>query len=637
MTLQGTPREKLIELSHNFDNVQWRGDDSFICNCTSHDDKKASLEISLGNKDNIIFHCFAGCSTEKILASKGLTFRDISSEKERTNVTKKHTWGKQIACYDYINTTGQVKLRKYKYVDEKGSKNFPWQRYENGNWQWGLNGLTANIYGLNSIKDDDTILFTVEGEKDQQTISELGFPCVTLPNGGSQKSWDSAYDEPFRDRFVYILGDNDETGRGYQEFIATHVHTIAKKVYILNLSQEWTDIPSKADITDFLQAYGKERTLQAIEHLCTNSPEWTPFDIQTAPQLARNAAEYTGNLEIQYLYEPYFPYDQYTDVFGKSGTGKTFFVALVCAATTTGRFPTETKEPGTVLYISGEESFEEVADRISRAGGDLSRVNIIDRCNSVGLNFDTSFDTFAEIVKKYTPNLLVCDPWQCFCGERIDLNRQNQTRPLLQKVSLLAKETHCAIVFIAHMNKSQFLADANDGLSGSGEIINAARSAIRIIEDETDQDCRIAVHTKATHAKRGQSLKYRFLGNRIVWDGFSEITKETLEQASRNRKTPLEALQNSYDQDSSTRKLITALMEESQGTEICGKRLTYDDFKLKYGDSIFNGQQPKRAIDSVISSLAEREITVKTGIQVRRNNKNFNGFFIQRVPNISTE
>lgn len=353
--------------------------------------------------------------------------------------------------------------------------------------------------------------------------------------------------------------------------------------------------------------------------------------------IGRNAAEYTGNLEVQYLYAPYVPYDQFTDVFGKSGTGKTFFVALVCAATTTGLFPTETKAPGTVLYVSGEESFEEIADRISRAGGDLNRVNIIDRCESVGLNFDTSFERFAEIVKQYTPNLLVCDPWQCFCGERVDLNRQNQTRPLLQKVSLLAKEMHCAIIFIAHMNKSQFLADANDGLSGSSEIINAARSAIRIIEDETDPDCRIAVHTKATHAKRGQSLKYRFLGNRIVWDGFSEITKETLEQASRNRKTPLEALQSSNEQNNGVRKLVAALMEESKETERCGKRLTYEEVKLKYGESIFYGMQPKRAIDSVLSSLAEREITVKTGIQVRRNGKNFNGFFIQRVPNVTNE
>jgi len=612
-----------------FDNVQWRGNDSFICNCSVHNDKKASLVISKGDNGGIIFHCFADCPTEKILASKGLTFADISPEREQSNVTKeKFDFQNVIAAYEYRNNTCKLRDR---------NKNFLWQHKEpDGTWKPGRGKAPHVLYQAGT---DQQTTFICEGEKDADNVSQLGLYAVSSENGAGTggKKWYAEYTEELTGKSCVLLPDNDDVGREFMQYVAAQIAKKAHSVKVLNLLDIWQELPEKGDISDIIAHFGAEKTKELLSDMVERASEWTPFDIQTAPQLARNAAEYTGNLEIQYLYEPYFPYDQYTDVFGKSGTGKTFFVALVCAATTTGRFPTETKEPGTVLYISGEESFEEIADRISRAGGDLSRVNIIDRCNSVGLNFDTSFDTFAEIVKKYTPNLLVCDPWQCFCGERIDLNRQNQTRPLLQKVSLLAKETHCAIVFIAHMNKSQFLADANDGLSGSGEIINAARSAIRIIEDETDQDCRIAVHTKATHAKRGQSLKYRFLGNRIVWDGFSEITKETLEQASRNRKTPLEALQNSYDQDSSTRKLITALMEESQGTEICGKRLTYDDFKLKYGDSIFNGQQPKRAIDSVISSLAEREITVKTGIQVRRNNKNFNGFYIQRVPNISTE
>lgn len=600
-----------------------------MCVCPCHNDKKASLTVSIGDNGGIVFFCHAGCRTEDILSVIGLTFADISPEREQSNVTReKFDFQNVVAAYEYKNSTCKLRDR---------NKNFLWQHKEpDGTWKPGRGKAPHVLYQAGT---DQQTTFICEGEKDVNNVSQLGLYAVSSENGAGTggKKWYTEYTEELTGKNCVLLPDNDDVGREFMQYVAAQIAKKAHSVKVLNLLDIWQELPEKGDISDIIAHFGEEKTKELLSDMVERASEWTPFDIQTAPQLARNAAEYTGNLEIQYLYEPYFPYDQYTDVFGKSGTGKTFFVALVCAATTTGRFPTETKEPGTVLYISGEESFEEIADRISRAGGDLSRVNIIDRCNSVGLNFDTSFDTFAEIVKKYTPNLLVCDPWQCFCGERIDLNRQNQTRPLLQKVSLLAKETHCAIVFIAHMNKSQFLADANDGLSGSGEIINAARSAIRIIEDETDQDCRIAVHTKATHAKRGQSLKYRFLGNRIVWDGFSEITKETLEQASRNRKTPLEALQNSYDQDSSTRKLITALMEESQGTEICGKRLTYDDFKLKYGDSIFNGQQPKRAIDSVISSLAEREITVKTGIQVRRNNKNFNGFYIQRVPNISTE
>ncbi len=348
--------------------------------------------------------------------------------------------------------------------------------------------------------------------------------------------------------------------------------------------------------------------------------------------LGRKGSEYKGNLQLEYLWKPYIQYNEFQDIFGKSGSGKTFFVSLVCASTTTGVFPTETRPPGNVLYVSGEESFDEIADRILRCGGDLNRLTIIDRSVSIGLDFDGQYEMFCSIVQKYNPDLLVCDPWQCFCGERIDLNRQNMTRPLLQKISLLARATHCAIIFVAHMNKSNYFSDANDGLSGSSEIVNAARSAFRIIEDETDENRRIAIHTKANHAKRGDSLRFRFTeDHRIVWDGFSDITKETLEQASRNRKTPFEVVQSASFSEKNHMELISALLKECGDDDNCGIRITYDELREKHGESIFGGRQPKRALDDVTSEMQKRGILLKTGIDIRRGAKHHNGIFLQRI------
>lgn len=391
----------------------------------------------------------------------------------------------------------------------------------------------------------------------------------------------------------------------------------------------YTDQQILVTVNDLLNEYGAtEETANNVFYEAF--PEFLE-EPPTADGFGRNGAEYSGNLKIDYLWEPYILYNEFQDIFGKSGTGKTFLLSLICASVTTGQFPTKKQAPGTVLYVSGEESFEEIADRISRAGGDLSRVTIIDRSESIGLNFDDRYDEFSAVARRCRPDLLVCDPWQCFCGERIDLNRQNQTRPLLQKVSLLAKENHTAVVFVAHMNKTQFVTDANDGLSGSSEIVNAARSAIRVIEDETDPDRRIAIHTKSNHSRRGKSLRYRFVGDRIVWDGFSEITKEILEQASRTRKTPFEALQQASVTEDGHRELISALLEESRNTELCGIRITYDEFRLKYGDSVFGGRQPKRVLDDIIPEMQARDIVLKTGLDIRRGTKHFNGFYIQRI------
>lgn len=349
-------------------------------------------------------------------------------------------------------------------------------------------------------------------------------------------------------------------------------------------------------------------------------------------RIPRNGAEYDGQLEISYLIDPYIPKRELTNIHGKSGCGKTFALALWCAATTTGKFPTETKEPGSVLYVSAEESFAEIADRIARAGGDLNRVQILDREASVGLNFDDGIDDFREIFKKNPSDLVVVDPWQAYCGNNIDANRQTLMRPFLQKIVLLANEFDFALVFVCHENKGQYHTAATDAISGSSEIANVARSCLKVIEDSDDPCVRHIVQTKSNHRQRGKSLKYRFVENRIVWDGFSPLTKESIEEASRTRRTPFEVLQQTETAAEEHRALIAALLEEARNTEICGKRLSYSEFRMQYGEGIFSGRQPKRVLTEILPEMQARNIVLKVDLDIRRGSKHHDrGFYIQKV------
>lgn len=348
----------------------------------------------------------------------------------------------------------------------------------------------------------------------------------------------------------------------------------------------------------------------------------------------RSGSEYTGDLKIDYLWFPFLPLDEYSVIFGASGTGKTFYLSLICAYVTTGKkLPCDDQErkPGIVLYISSEESFEEIVDRIIKAGGDKENCIVIDRVDSLGLNLDSGFEEMKDLILNYHPDLVILDPWQTFLGSSVDMNRANMLRPILQKLSLLAKKTHSAVVTVSHINKRAQGDDANFAATGSNELINASRSAIRLIEDENDSDRRIAVHTKSNHAKRGQSICFRFTDNGVRWDGTSDIDKWTLEEAARRRQTPGELKRTKDGTEETKRKLISILLEESRNTESCGIRLTYDEMRLKHGSEIFGGMQPKRLLDSITEDLASRGIFVKTGIDIRRGEKHSNGFFIQRI------
>lgn len=349
----------------------------------------------------------------------------------------------------------------------------------------------------------------------------------------------------------------------------------------------------------------------------------------------RNGSEFCGTLQIEYLWYPFLPLNEYTVIFGQSGTGKTFYISLISAYVTRGwKFPWDMQEQevGDVLYITGEETFEEITDRLIKAGGDPKHLTVIDRSESLGLNINSGFSELAQIVEGYKPKLIILDPWQSFIGDAVDMNRQNQLRPMLQKISLLAGKSKSAIILVSHVNKREQGQDASNAVSGSGELVNASRSAIKLIEDEEDVDRRIAIHTKSNHAKRGLSLCFRFDSDGgVQFDGTSDITKSTLEQAARARKSPTELKRSQQQEDDTRVRLIDALLTESENTEQCGKRLTYQDLKLKYGNDIFGAGQAKRILDSVADEMKCRGVFMETGKKIGKGKTTANGIFIQRI------
>lgn len=58
--------------------VRPMGRDRWMACCPAHDDRSPSLSVR-HTADKVLFHCFAGCDSEDILAAIGLTWRDLFS------------------------------------------------------------------------------------------------------------------------------------------------------------------------------------------------------------------------------------------------------------------------------------------------------------------------------------------------------------------------------------------------------------------------------------------------------------------------------------------------------------------------------------------------------------------------------
>ncbi len=345
---------------------------------------------------------------------------------------------------------------------------------------------------------------------------------------------------------------------------------------------------------------------------------------------AKVAAEF-GEDQTRFVWYPYLPIGDYTVLMAGGGTGKTYFVCGIAAAVSTGKeLPGDDapeEGPQNVLIISAEDRGELLKKRLRASGADLNRVYIVDCMASVGLNFTNGYDVFRATVMEYKPRLVIVDPWHGFLGADIDINRVNAIRPVFQKLANIAKECGCGLILISHVNKRAQGENINHSATGSSDFINAARSALYVLFDDEDEDGRIVVHTKSNYARHGASVKYRIgVDGGVVWNGYSDITRETMEQANRQHKTPGEVIRGKEERDTMNEALVSALEDAANPFETV--RFTYDAFKTQYGIGIFGTMQPKRALDAVAGIMYGRGYQINTGIQVKKDGAKGNGFAI---------
>ena len=68
-------------LLRHCEKVRETGNGKFLATCPAHDDRSPSLSVRECDDGRVLVHCFAGCSTEDVLAAAGLTFADLMPER----------------------------------------------------------------------------------------------------------------------------------------------------------------------------------------------------------------------------------------------------------------------------------------------------------------------------------------------------------------------------------------------------------------------------------------------------------------------------------------------------------------------------------------------------------------------------
>ena len=123
-------------------------------------------------------------------------------------------------------------------------------------------------------------------------------------------------------------------------------------------------------------------------------------------------------------------------------------------------------------------------------------------------------------------------------GEKVDMNRANEVRPILRKIGDVAQRTGCAIVLIGHLNKATGQQSSYRGL-GSVDFTAGVRSVLVIGKSKDDPNLRIMVHDKSSLAPPGTSIAF-ILGDEdgFRWIGDYDITADELLSGIEKKKEP---------------------------------------------------------------------------------------------------
>lgn len=249
---------------------------------------------------------------------------------------------------------------------------------------------------------------------------------------------------------------------------------------------------------------------------------------------------------VSWLWDPYIPLGKLTILQGDPGVGKSYISLAVTAAVTTGRsLPMQgnalecsgTNEPANVLLFTAEDDFNDtVRIRLDKAQADVSKIFISNGLKTDPTNKTNLYSTLnlsevgliREQVRKYKPALIVIDPFQAFMGSNVDINRANQTRPILANLGQLASDSGAAVLLIRHLNKSSQGSSAYRGL-GSIDIQAAARSVLYAGVNPRVPTEGVMVQDKCSNAMKGESVGFVIsLDGVLTWTEAKGISPEEL-------------------------------------------------------------------------------------------------------------
>lgn len=176
--------------------------------------------------------------------------------------------------YNYTNESGKLLYQVVRYEP----KSFR-QRQPNGEeWQWNLDGISRVLYNLPRVLSNQTIFIT-EGERDADTLNQLGFIATT--NCGGSSAWFDAYADFLKGRDVVVFPDNDKAGDKHYNNIVESIREKANSVKRVIVPKEFKDVSDwLATVTESERGKAVIELVEVTPHVIEPPPLYTAKEME---------------------------------------------------------------------------------------------------------------------------------------------------------------------------------------------------------------------------------------------------------------------------------------------------------------------------------------------------------------------
>ena len=274
----------------------------------------------------------------------------ISNQKKKSRIVK---------TSDYTDPQEKLLFQ----VCRMDPKDFRQRRPDgNGGWIWNLKGIEPALYRLPEVLKAQEVII-VEGEKDADTVSQMGLTGTTCAMGAGK--WRESYNEALKGKNVVLIPDNDNEGREHMAKVGASLNGIAK-------SLKWIDLPglaSKGDISDWAAKFDdKMEAAERLAIMIEGAGEYEPPKKATLEDAILQVQDFnTIDLpEKRQIICPWLPEQSISLISGWRGTGKTWFAMSLVDAVTRGQGfgPWDLGASVPCLYLEGEMPAQDVRERL---------------------------------------------------------------------------------------------------------------------------------------------------------------------------------------------------------------------------------------------------------------------------------